>query len=136
MKLAAVALSALLMYAAAPAVDTRVADAARQGNRELVRTLLKQAADVNAAQGDGMTALHWAASKDDTEMAQLLLNAGANVGATTRLGGITPLWLAAQNGNGRVIEMLLKAGGDANAAALNGVKPVTIAGGLGQREAV
>ena len=85
MKLAAAVLSALVMYAAAPAVDTRVADAAMQGNRELVRTLLKQAVDVNAAQGDGMTALHWAASKDDTEMAQLLLSAGANVRATTRL---------------------------------------------------
>ena len=136
MKLAAVALSALLMYAAAPAVDTRVADAAMQGNRELVRTLLKQAADVNAAQGDVMTALHWAASKDDTEMAQLLLNAGANVGATTRLGGITPLWLAAQNGNGRVIEMLLKAGADANAAALTGVTPVMMAASSGNVDAI
>src|SRR5262249_52434152 len=106
MKLAAVVLSAFVMYAAAPAVDTRVADAAMQGNRELVRTLLKQAVDVNAAQGDGMTALHWAASKDDAEVAQLLLSAGANVRATTRLGGITPLWLAAQNGNAPVICML------------------------------
>ena len=42
MKLAAVILSALLMHAAAPAVDSRVADAAMQGNRELVRTLLNR----------------------------------------------------------------------------------------------
>ena len=136
MKLAAVVLSALVMYAAAPAVDTRVADAAMQGNRELVRTLLKQAVDVNAAQGDGMTALHWAASNDDAELAQLLLSAGANARATTRLGGITPLWLAAQNGNGRVIEMLLKAGGDANAPALTGVTPVMMAASSGNVDAI
>jgi ankyrin repeat protein len=136
MKLAAVVLSALVMYAAAPAVDTRVADAAMQGNRELVRTLLKQAVDVNAAQGDGMTALHWAASKDDAELAQLLLSAGANARATTRLGGITPLWLAAQNGNGRVIEMLLKAGADANAPALTGVTPVMMAASSGNVDAI
>jgi len=136
MKLAAVVLSALLIYAAAPAVDSRVADAAMQGNRELVRTLLKQAVDVNAAQGDGMTALHWAASKDDAEMAQLLLSAGANAHATTRLGGITPLWLAAQNGNGRLIEMLLKSGADANAPALTGVTPVMMAASSGNVDAI
>ena len=54
------------------------------GNRDAVRTLLKQAADVNAAQGDGMTALHWAAMKDDADLVQTLLFAGANVRATTR----------------------------------------------------
>src|SRR5215813_3293122 len=91
--LGALALTALLHAAA----SAPVADAAMQGNRDAVRSLLKQAADVNAAQGDGMTALHWAASRDDAELAQLLVYAGANVQATTRLGGITPLWLAAQN---------------------------------------
>jgi len=136
MKLASLALSALFMYAAAPATDTRVADAAMQGNREAVRALLKQAVDVNAAQGDGMTALHWAASKDDAELAQLLIYAGANVRATTRLGGITPLWLAAQNGNARVLDVLLKAGADANAAALTGVTPIMMAATSGNIEAI
>ena len=69
------ALSAVLI--AAPAAP--VADAAMEGDRDAVRALLKQAADVNAAQGDGMTALHWAAMKDDAELAQMLLFAGANV---------------------------------------------------------
>ena len=56
-----------------------------------VKALLKQAADVNAAQGDGMTALHWAAMNGDAELAQMLIFAGANVRATTRLGTYTPL---------------------------------------------
>src|SRR4051794_21046414 len=92
----AVALSAFLQ--AAPSAP--VADAAMAGNRDAVRALLKQAADVNAAQGDGMTALHWAAMKDDAELLQTLLFAGANVRATTRIGSYTPLILAARNGSG------------------------------------
>ena len=66
-----------------------VADAAQLGDRDAVKALLKQAADVNAAQGDGMTALHWAAMKNDAELAQTLLCAGANVRATTRIGSYT-----------------------------------------------
>ena len=62
-----------------------------KGDKDAVRALLKQGADVNAAQGDGMTALHWAARAGDAEMAQMLVYAGANVKATTRLGGYTPL---------------------------------------------
>ena len=75
-----------------------VADAAMRGDAR-VRTLLKQGADVNAAQGDGMTALHWAARNGDAELAQMLLYAGANVKATTRLGGYTPLLMASRAGH-------------------------------------
>ena len=74
--------------------DARVADAAMAGDREAVRALLKQGADVNAAQGDGTTPLHWAARRGDVELAQMLIYAGANVRATTRLGGWTPLLMA------------------------------------------
>ena len=42
-----------------------------------VCTMLKQGADVNAAQGDGMTALHWAAHLDDLDLNPLLAQAGA-----------------------------------------------------------
>jgi len=79
--------------------DVRVANAAMKGDKEAVRTLLKQAADVNAAQGDGMTALHWAAMNGDSEMAQLLLYAGANQRAATRIGSYTPLFMAAKTGS-------------------------------------
>jgi uncharacterized protein len=130
--LGAVSLSAFLY--AAPSAP--VADAAMQGNRDAVRALLKQAADVNAAQGDGMTALHWAAMKDDADLVQTLLYAGANVRATTRIGSYTPLILAAKNGSGSVIAPLLKSGADANGATSNGTTALMLAAASGNTDAV
>ena len=66
--------------------DSPVADAAARGDVETVRSLVKQGADVNAAQGDGMTALHWAAEEGSLELAEVLIYAGARVDALTRLG--------------------------------------------------
>src|SRR5216117_2568375 len=101
--------------------NARVADAAMKRDSAAVRLLLKQAEDVNAAQGDGMTALHWAASNGDAELAQMLLYAGANVAATTRLGTYTPLFMASKNGYPAVIDVLLKAGGNPNTKAVTGL---------------
>lgn len=108
-----------LLWSAAPA-DSPVADAAMRGDVETVRTLLREGADVNAAQGDGMTALHWAAERGDVALAEVLLYAGANVGAVTRLGDYTPLHLAAKAGNAAVIERLLVAGSDVHAVTATG----------------
>ena len=128
----AVSLSAFLHAAPTAAV----ADAAMQGNRDAVRSLLKQAADVNAAQGDGMTALHWAAMKDDADLVQTLLFAGASVRATTRIGAYTPLILAARNGSGTVMASLLKSGADANGATANGTTALMLAAASGSTDAV
>src|SRR5262249_50894550 len=130
--LAGFALSALLY--AAP--SSPVADAAQQGDRDSVKTLLKQAADVNAAQGDGMTALHWAAMKNDVDLVQTLLVAGANARATTRIGGYTPLLLAAKSGNADVIAPLAKAGADRNTPTANGTTALMFAAASGNIAAV
>lgn len=104
----------LLVSVSSLYADSRLADAAMVPDREAVRSLLKQKADVNAPQPDGTTALHWAVRQDDLETADLLIRAGANVKAANRFGA-TPLSLAATNGNAAMIEKLLKAGEDANA---------------------
>ena len=110
------------------ATDARVAEAAMKNDTDAVRSLIKQAADVNAAQGDGMTALHWAALNGNAELAQLLLVAGANVKATTRIGAYTPLFMAAKNGSSSVVAALLKAGADVQAKTrLNGITPLFMA---------
>lgn len=116
--------TALMMSATG---GTDVADAAKRGDKAAVLALLKEAADVNAAQGDGMTALHWAASKGDAEMTQTLLYAGANVKAATRLGGYTPLFMAAERGSASVAGLLLKAGANPKARAGNGLTPLMTA---------
>ena len=109
-----------------------VADAAMKRDSEAVRTLLKNGADVNAAQGDGMTALHWAARNGDVELTQMLLYAGANVKATTRLGGYTPLLMAAEQGHAGVIAALLAGGADAKAANALGTTPLMLAAAVGR----
>jgi ankyrin repeat protein len=123
--------AALAAQSAAP-----VADAAMAGDRAAVKTLLQQGSDVNAAQGDGMTALHWAAMKNDAELAQMLVYAGANVKATTRLGGNTPLVIAARNGSAPVVQVLVKAGADAKAATSTGTTPLMLAAASGSVDAV
>lgn len=130
----AIAMSVAL--AAAAPNDARVAEAAMRADMYAVRALLKEGADVNSAQGDGMTALHWAAMRDNVEMAQMLLYAGANVKATTRLGGYTPLTLAAKNGNATMIRALVSGGADVKAPTSTGVTPLMLAAQSGHADAV
>jgi ankyrin repeat protein len=103
-----------------PAADAPVADAAMRRDGARVKLLLKQGADVNAAQGDGMTALHWAATHGDADEARMLISAGARVGAMTRNGNYTPLHLAARAGNAAVVKALLDGGANANAKTTSG----------------
>jgi ankyrin repeat protein len=114
----------------------RIANAAQNGERDTVRELLKKGADVNEAQGDGSTALHWAAIKGDAEMARMLVFAGANVRATTRIGAYTPLYLAAKGGYSDVVAVLLTAGADAKAVTSNGTTPLMIAAAAGDTRSI
>src|SRR5262245_1592788 len=88
----------LLVFALVADANSPLADAAEKSDHATLRTLLKQRADVNAPQADGMSALHWAAYRDDIEAAKILVQANANVSATNRYG-LTPLSLACQNGS-------------------------------------
>ena len=93
--------------AGAAAADA--ANAAQSRNLEALRALVKQRANVNAAQPDGTTALHWAAHWNDVEAVNLLLRAGANPQAMNRYGA-TPLSEAVTSGSAAMIEALLNAG--------------------------
>jgi uncharacterized protein len=124
--------AALLAFAAS--TDTRLADAVQNGDRTAVRSLLAKKVNVNGPQGDGTTALHWAAFNDDREVAKLLLAAGANVKAATRDGAITPLFLACKNGSAPMIELLLKAGADPNSGTETGTTALMMAASAGNPE--
>jgi ankyrin repeat protein len=126
----------LLAFAASAAAETSpLMTAARNADLAAVRTLLQQKADVNAAEGDGATALHWASYRDQVEIADLLLRAGAKVNAANDLGA-TPLWLAAQNGSAAMTRRLLQAGADPNTALLAGETPLMVAARAGAAEVV
>ena len=134
------ALAALLIAGAgisAPPAATPVADAARRGDVAAVRTLLAEGEDANAAHGDGMSALHWAAERGDTELVEALTQAGAAVEAVTRIGHYTPLHVASAAGQVEVVELLLSAGADATAAtSTGGVTPLHLAANSGRAGAI
>jgi len=110
-----VALFATVLMAAGP-VEAPVADAARIGDIDAVRALLRDGADVNAAQGDGMSALHWAAELGNVDLMDVLLYAGAELESATRIGRYRPLHIASRNGNLEAVNRLVDAGADVMAA--------------------
>jgi len=124
--------------AVGPTQDPGVADAAMRGaDRETMVELIRQGADVNASQGDGMTALHWAATRGDLPLTELLVDAGARLEPTTRLGRYTPLHVAALEGHGAVVGALLEAGANPHArTSSGGATPLHLAAGAGTTDGV
>jgi ankyrin repeat protein len=112
-------LVSLLCAARVVAAASPLADAAEKADWATVRQLVKQRADVNAPQPDGMTALHWAVYHDHQQTVDLLIGARADVKTANRYG-ITPLSLACTNGNGAIVDRLLEAGGDPNTSLPGG----------------
>ena len=130
----AVMLAASLGAAQSPSA---LADAAMRGDKTAVAALIKQGLDVGAAQGDGMTALHWAAERGDAELAETLVYAGANTSAVTRIGLYTPLHLAAKAGSPAVAKVLIKGGADVNAKANpSGATPMHLAALSGNADVI
>lgn len=117
------------------AASARLADAVEKRDNAAVKRLLKDSADVNAAQPDGMTALLWSAANDDLVTARALLAAGADPKRANRYG-VTPLLLACQNGNGELVQALLAAGAEANQASPGGETPLLAAARTGRPEPV
>ena len=126
---------ALLSITAYAAGRSEVADAAMKGDKAAVRTLIQQKADVNAAQPDGATALHWAAYRGDKELTDMLLKAGANARVANREGS-TPLWLASVRGDAAIIGALIASGADANEQLPLGRSPLMAASRTGNIEAM
>ena len=104
-------------YAAAD--DPPLVAAVRVGDGAAVRAMLAGGAAADAVADDGTMALHWAAHLDDVRVAGLLIDAGASVAAANRYG-VQPIALAATNGSAAMLEVLLAAGADPNAALPGG----------------
>lgn len=118
--LRAACLAALAVFAT-PAFAAKahpLVEAAKTGDTRAALALVREA-DVNAAEADGTTALHWAARNDDLELAARLLAAGADPSARNRYE-VTPLYLAAVNGSAGMLSLLLDAGADPNEVGSEG----------------
>jgi uncharacterized protein len=124
-------------YAAEPAItrDTRLIDAVKAGNSTAAVTLLQKKIDVNVAEPDGTTALHYAVRNDDVTLVDRLLRAGADAKAATRYG-VTPMSLACENGSAPVVERLIKAGAGVNTTGRLGETPLHLCARTGRPEAV
>ena len=118
------------------AVGRSLVDAVMRGDTSIALKLLREGADVNAAQGDGMTALHWAAERGDAKLMNALLKAKPNLRAVTRIGAYTPLHIAAKSGNADVVAALVKAGGDVTAATTSGATAMHFAAKAGNPAAI
>ena len=129
-------LAAAVLIAATSAPGAPVADAAMRGDWDGVRTLVGQGADVNLAQGDGMTALHWAAVHDRAELVTFLADADASLETGTRIGAHTPLHVASREGSSSALGALLAAGADVHALNTVGVTPLHLAALAGTTGAI
>jgi ankyrin repeat protein len=125
-------LSLMMSVATAATAGVRppLLEAAKSGDKDALKALLQKGVNVNATEGDGTTALHWASYRDDLESADLLIRAGAKVNAANDLG-VTPLWTACQNGSEPMVRRLLAAGADPNAKLLLGETPLMVASRAG-----
>jgi hypothetical protein len=89
--------------------------AAEAGDVTKIRDLLSHGSNMNEPDGDGWTAIFYAAAKGQTEAVKALIDAKANVNAKGKRDGETPLMVAALSGYVDVVKALLVAGADKNA---------------------
>ena len=119
----------------ATAADARLADAVMSGDKQILRTIPSDRADINTPQPDGTTALHWAVRHDDVATAEALIKAGADVNAANRYG-VTPIALAATNGNPHHDPEASQSRSRANAANPGGETALMTAARTGKIDAV
>ena len=110
------------------APSTELTVAAKQGDLELARELLRRFASPDSTDERGRAALHRAANHKRHAMVRLLLSAGAHVDRLTDDGHAnTALHLAATQGDCRCVRRLLAARADAAVANAAGMTPAQLA---------
>ncbi|HET9271710.1 MAG TPA: ankyrin repeat domain-containing protein [Vicinamibacterales bacterium] len=121
--------------AAAAQSPADLIDATKRQDVAAVRAQLARRVDVNGQATDGSTALHWAAQRNNPQLVDVLVRAGASAKTTSRYN-VPALYFAALNGNAPVMERLLAAGADANGTAYEGQTMLMTAALSGRPEAV
>ncbi|XP_070828187.1 protein phosphatase 1 regulatory subunit 12A isoform X4 [Chaetodon trifascialis] len=96
------------------------------GDREEVAALLRQGADINHANIDGLTALHQACIDENAEMVQFLVESGSDVNRGDNEGW-TPLHAAASCGFIQIAKYLIEHGAHVGAVNSEGELPLDVA---------
>jgi ankyrin repeat protein len=119
-----------LALAASAQAQTTLADRIQSGDRKAALAMIAAGADVNQAQPDGTTPLHWAAYRVDRELVLTLLKKGAKADAVNKYGA-SPLAEAVRVANAELVGMILEAGADANVANEDGQTALMLAARTG-----
>src|SRR5262249_49037770 len=117
----------------AAAADASLAGLIQAGNRDAALKMIAAGTDVNAAQGDGTTPLHWAVYKVDADLARALLERGAKPDVINKYGS-SPLAEAVKVGNARLVGMLLDAGSNVEVPNQEGQTALMLAARAGSVE--
>ena len=128
----ALLLVSVLVFALTATVnaDSRLADRIQAGDRKAALAMIAAGADVNQAQPDGATPLHWAVYRVDRELVATLLKRGAKPNVVNKYGA-SPLAEAVRVANPEMTGMLLEVGADANVANEDGQTALMLAARTG-----
>ncbi len=111
-------------------------DAARDGNAHNAAIFIGRGADVHQRVLYDYPLLGWVAQLGHTEVARLLLSAGAEIEAQDAIIGFTPLALACRKGHCDLIALLLERGARLESRTRGGTTPLLCAVLNHQTEAV
>ncbi len=100
---------------------------------DVAKALIEKGADINAANEQGITPLHWAVMKESREAVQLFVSSGANAGQSNK-AGYSPLDLACVGANLALIETFIKMGATVSGECKNAA--LREATNKGQKEAI
>ena len=130
MKRWALAMVALTLVAGVAGADESLAGVIQAGHRDDALALIRSGADVNAAQGDGTTPLHWAVYRVDAELSRELLKRGAKADVVNKYGS-SPLAEAVKISNAELVKMLLDAGAKPDSKNEDGMTALMLASRTG-----
>lgn len=108
-----------------PAAEELV-DAAYEGRLDKIRRLLKRGVDINEADENERTALHYAVDRKNLPIVLFLLRSGANVNCRA-VGHETPLMRASKMNNEEMVRLLADHGAEINAKDISGWTPLMYA---------
>lgn len=97
--------------------NTPLIDAIFNGKIDVIRTLLDKGVNPNLPGNKGFYPLFFAAQENQVEIAELLLNAKADISKGSTQSRVTPLHKAAWAGHEKMVELLLNRGADKDAVA-------------------